>query len=338
INGLAGVFTDADLELLRSNLNVASIEEDGYAYTQSVTTQRVLLTHFECLTDANWDLGRISSKTPVMNRNPNALIFPYKYDSTAGAGTNVYIIETSAGQSIANSFTSPLPSGGYPDADGNGHGIHCAGTAVSHPYGVAKAANFIAVKILDDSGHGHISTDVYVPDSISGIDWVAIATTNSRRPSVVCVSLGGRFMDSVNAAADNLAASGVTTVVVAGDSSTDAADFSPASAPSVITVGATDINNATASFSNYGAVLATWAPGVNVISTWNDYRIKTLSGTSVATPYVVGFSAYLLGMYPYMIPSSVKSAIQSMALNGVLSGVRKFINPSTSHEAHYSLQ
>ena len=39
INGFAGAFTDADLEVLRSNPNVASIEEDGLAHTQAVVTQ-----------------------------------------------------------------------------------------------------------------------------------------------------------------------------------------------------------------------------------------------------------------------------------------------------------
>ena len=39
INGFAGTFTDADLGLLKSNPDVASIEEDGYAHTQTVATQ-----------------------------------------------------------------------------------------------------------------------------------------------------------------------------------------------------------------------------------------------------------------------------------------------------------
>ena len=47
--------------------------------------------------------------------------------------------------------------GGYDDKDGNGHGTHCAGTAVSNHYGVAKAAKVIAVKVLSDSGSGAIS-------------------------------------------------------------------------------------------------------------------------------------------------------------------------------------
>ena len=47
--------------------------------------------------------------------------------------------------------------GGYPDQDGNGHGTHCAGTAVSGPFGVAKSANVIAVKVLNDDGSGQNS-------------------------------------------------------------------------------------------------------------------------------------------------------------------------------------
>lgn len=39
INGVAGNFTDDDLESLRSLRNVASIEEDGYFHTQNITTQ-----------------------------------------------------------------------------------------------------------------------------------------------------------------------------------------------------------------------------------------------------------------------------------------------------------
>ena len=39
INGLAGTFTDADLEALRSNPNVRSIEQIGLAHTASVSTQ-----------------------------------------------------------------------------------------------------------------------------------------------------------------------------------------------------------------------------------------------------------------------------------------------------------
>ncbi|KAF9645176.1 serine protease [Thelephora ganbajun] len=291
INGLAGTFTDADLELLRSNPNVASIEEDGYVYTQDISTQ----------TNATWGLGRISSQTSLAGQDPNALTFTYKYDSTAGAGTDVYIIGTI--------------SQGRASWGATFHGTHCAGTAVSGPYGVAKAANVIAVKVLSDSGKGRRS------DIISGINWVADAATTSGRPSVASMSLGGGFSSALNTAANNLVASGVTTVVAAGNKNADAANTSPASASSVIAVGSSDIDDAKASSSNYGAVLGIWAPGVKITSTWKDGGIKTKSGTSMATPHVAGFSAYLLGMDPTLTPARVKSTIQSLALKDVLIGI-----------------
>ncbi|KAF9645859.1 hypothetical protein BDM02DRAFT_389582 [Thelephora ganbajun] len=37
------------------------------------------------------------------------------------------------------------------------HGTYCAGIAISDPYGVAKAAHAIAVKVLSDSGSGSLS-------------------------------------------------------------------------------------------------------------------------------------------------------------------------------------
>lgn len=39
ISGFAGSFTDTDVELLRSHPNIMSIEQDGYAQTQTVATQ-----------------------------------------------------------------------------------------------------------------------------------------------------------------------------------------------------------------------------------------------------------------------------------------------------------
>ena len=94
------------------------------------------------------------------------------------------------------------------------------------------------------------------------MDWVAGAAKSSGRPSVASLSLAGDLTDSVNDAAANLVSSGVTTVVAAGNDGFDAAYSSPASTPSVITVGASTIVDARAHFSNYGAVVDVFAPGM----------------------------------------------------------------------------
>jgi len=94
------------------------------------------------------------------------------------------------------------------------------------------------------------------------MDWVASAAKRSGRPSVASMSFGGDFSAALNNAAANLVSSGVTTVAAAGNDGIDAANFSPACTPSVIAVGATSITDAKADFSNFGAVIDIWAPGM----------------------------------------------------------------------------
>ena len=103
------------------------------------------------------------------------LNYKYKYESTAGRGATVYIIgdlpfprDPTRLRLLDPADTGILTThpdfegraswgktfGGYPDHDGNGHGTHCAGTAVSKHYGVAKASKVVAVKVLSDQGSG----------------------------------------------------------------------------------------------------------------------------------------------------------------------------------------
>lgn len=59
------------------------------------------------------------------------------------------------------------------DEDGNGHGSHVAGTIASRAYGVAKAANIIAVKVLGSGGSGSMS------DVVGGVAWAAAQAAKS---------------------------------------------------------------------------------------------------------------------------------------------------------------
>jgi subtilisin family serine protease len=99
-------------------------------------------------TPSTWGLARISHNT---NRSSS-----YRYDSSGGANTCIYIIDT--GIDVAHpdfegraTFLANFV-GDNKNTDGNGHGTHCAGTAGSRTYGVAKNAKLLAVKVLDSSG------------------------------------------------------------------------------------------------------------------------------------------------------------------------------------------
>ena len=96
------------------------------------------------------------------------------------------------------------------------------------------------------------------------MEWVANAASKSPCPSVALVGLiNNGYLDFLNTAAERLVYSGVTTVVAAGNDNTDAGDYSPAGAPSVITVGGSTIDDARAAYSNYGPVVDIYAPGAH---------------------------------------------------------------------------
>lgn len=76
------------------------------------------------------------------------------------------------------------------------------------------------------------------------------------------MSLGGSYSAAENAAVDNLVAQGVVVVAAAGNSAADACYESPASATSAITVGSTDESDQLSGFSNWGACVDIFAPGV----------------------------------------------------------------------------
>ena len=120
--------------------------------------------------------------------------------------------------------------------------------------------------------------------------------------------------------------SGVTVVVAAGNNNRDASNFSPARSEQAITVAASTIDDTKATFSNFGAPVDIWAAGLHITSTWNDGGIKNINGTSMATPHVAGFVAYLLGSDSTLTPAQIAEIIKERSLEDVLGGVREYFS------------
>jgi len=308
-NGFAAELTADELNELRAEGSIETIEEDAIFSINSAVTQ----------TNAPWGLQRIS-QAGVVGGSASALTFTYKYDSSGGAGVDVYVVDTgilTTHSQFGGRARWGATFGGYASQDGNGHGTHCAGTIGGSQFGVSKAVNLVAVKVLSDAGSGAIS------DIVSGLNWVLTQSKSTGRPSIVSMSLGGGATSTLDNAVASLTSGGVHVVVAAGNDGTDAANTSPARAPSAITVAASDINDNLASFSNYGSVVDIIAPGVNVISSYKGSNTATasLSGTSMATPHVAGLVAYLIGKNGNGTPAAITSSLISLSVSGAIKGV-----------------
>jgi hypothetical protein len=96
-----------------------------------------------------------------------------------------------------------------------------------------------------------------------------VSTRGCTAGAVANMSLGGSFSSSINSAAAAIVNAGVFLAVAAGNDAANAANYSPASAPTAFTVGATTSADAVASYSNYGSVVDAFAPGSSILSTWN---------------------------------------------------------------------
>ncbi|RII15910.1 Extracellular serine proteinase precursor [Streptomyces sp. YIM 130001] len=248
----------------------------------------------------SWGLDRIDQPALPLDSS-------YTYPDSAGEGVTAYIIDT--GVRISHEDFGGRATHGY-DAidgdetanDGHGHGTHVAGTVAGTAHGVAKNADIVAVRVLDDNGSG---TTAQV---VAGIDWV---TENAVKPAVANMSLGGGADSALDEAVRNSIASGVTYSLAAGNESTDASTRSPARVEEGITVGATESTDARAYYSNYGSALDIFAPGSEITSSWNtsDTATNTISGTSMAAPHVAGAAALYLSGNADATPDQVRDAL-----------------------------
>lgn len=290
LHGYSAVIPNDRVAALRADENVAYVELDGIATATAQTLP--------------WGVDKIDADTSSTLAGDGS-----------GAITNVdaYVIDTGIDTSHPDlNVVEFRQYANGPPRDCNGHGTHVAGTIGARDdtagvVGVAPGIRLHAIKVLNCAGSGSWS------DVISGINYVAGTTT---RPAVANMSLGGPQNKAVDDAVKSAVGKGVFFGVAAGNDGADACGHSPAAAGTtsgVDTVAATDSSDAEASWSNYGNCVDIWAPGVSIYSTYKSGGYATLSGTSMATPHVVGGAALYLSNNPTASPGTVETALRNAA-------------------------
>lgn len=271
LNGFTANLTDAQVEVLRKDPRVQSIEQD-------LTIQ---------ISPYKGKPGGGGGGSP----DPQSI--PYGTTRVGGGTTTssnrAWIIDSGIDLdhpdlNVDTARSASFLRRGGPD-DEHGHGTHVAGTiaAINNTIGslgVSPGSSVVAVRVLDRRGSGSVS------GVIAGVDYVA---ANGVSGDVANMSLGGGVSTTLDNAVVN-ASNPVKFVLAAGNESDDANNHSPARANGshVYTISAMDSNDNWAYFSNYGTPVDYCAPGVAVFSTWKGGGYNTISGTSMAAPHAAG--------------------------------------------------
>ncbi len=289
-NVLSANVPTATIKDLKNDPNVLTVEPDVIVKVKSQTV--------------DWGMSKIQA--------------PAAWSSNlTGKGVKIGVVDTGianhedltvAGGVAFTSYTSSY-------TDDNGHGTHVAGIigAKNNSYGtvgVANDASLYAVKVLGSDGSGYLS------DIIAGIDW---CITN--KMDIINLSLGSSTPSAaLQQEVDKAYSQGVLVVAAAGndgtsDGSTDTVNYPAKYSNSVIAVSATDSNNQRASFSSTGNEIEVAAPGTNIRSTYLNNQYVTMSGTSMATPFVTGDLALLKQAYPSLSPNQLRAKLRENVID-----------------------
>ena len=309
LRGFAANLSDAAVAALRANPDVEYVEPDQVYSIVSVQP------------GATWGIDRIDQRALPLSGT-------YSYTNT-GRGVTAYIIDTGIrfdhtefGGRATTGFDAVTAGGSA--ADCNGHGTHVSGTVGGSTYGVAKEVSLVAVRVLDCGGSGSTS------GVVAGIDWVTAHHNDTPGPDVANMSLGGGASTALDNAVRNSIAAGVTYGIAAGNGNfigiaQDACRSSPARVGEAITVGAANSTDKKASWSNYGNCVDFFGPGVSITSSWytSSTATNTISGTSMATPHVVGVAALYKAAFGDASSSTIRSWLINNSTASVITG-----NPS----------
>src|SRR4051794_15584389 len=279
-------------------------------------------------TDAQWGL--------------TATHAPAAWAASTGEGVTVAVIDTGVDGTVPDlagaiadaahldPITRTIVAGAGTDLEG--HGTHVAGIVAARADGSGVTGVAPRARILP--------IDVFTIPDVGGLEIArAVRYAVAHGARVVNLSLGSADIEitaddvaPLCAAIADATAAGAVVVAAAGNDG-DGLNLreAPAGCPGALAVAAVGPDLRPPSWSSYDGTVAVAAPGADVYSTVPAFFSRlgwaTMSGTSMATPFVSGVAALLLALHPDWTPAQVRARIEDTATDVGPAGV----DPRTGH-------
>jgi thermitase len=238
---------------------------------------------------------------------------PTAWDTANGSGVVIAILDTGVDGNHPDLKPNLVPgwnifNNNSDTSDPHGHGTWVSGAAGmaanngTGSAGVAWGAKIMPVRIADANAYAYWSTVA------QGINWAA-----DKGAKVANVSYNGVSGSSTVQSAANYMRSKGGVVVVAGGNSGGLENISANDA--LLSVAATDSNDAKASFSSYGNYIDLAAPGVSIYTTTVGGGYSNANGTSFASPIVAATAALMMSANSKLTPGDIDKIFKSTSID-----------------------
>lgn len=237
---------------------------------------------------------------------------PTAWDSANGSGITIAILDTGVDGTHPDLAANMVPGWNIYDnnadtSDVYGHGTSVSGTAAmvanngAGSAGVAWGAKIMPVRVSSLDGYGYYST------ISQGLNWAA-----DHGARVANISYGVSGSATVQSAAEYFRSKGGVVAVSAGNSGVQ----EPIAANDMLlTIAATDSNDARASWSSYGSYVDLAAPGVSIYAPTRGGGYAYVSGTSFSSPITAGTIALMMSANTKLTPADVDRILKSTAVD-----------------------
>ncbi|KAJ7154422.1 peptidase S8/S53 domain-containing protein [Mycena crocata] len=275
-------------------------------------------------TGSGWNLGRITQDKPVVPGGPDQGAsdtsddWTYFHKSEANGTVQIYIIDsgvnkgheefggratTAAIAPVEKQRSSPQtgntppppPPGPQTDEDIVGHGTAVASVAAGSKLGVANRADIISIKISNAMKASRSAVYWGMDEAIKHYKTVR----GGKGGAIINLSISTTYNDDQEKPFGAAMREGIHVVTAAGNGQMDMCE-QWSNGLGAMNVGATDIHDNKASFSNYGKCVDVYAPGesIKVASIGGNSVYEVVSGTSFAAPLISGMIASIISATP----------------------------------------